>query len=931
MRVSIRKLAVTVLSAVLAVGGYAAIRRVSASSAPASTTIKSITSSRNAHIAEYQTSSLECDKKGQNYYAYYCFRVNWLEDLEWTEIYNNEDIVFTIKYNDGRADLVGTAQQICEKTGIALKFEAKEPQESTHWVAGGSYDINVSYLDGKGTMKIIIDECPISSVTFASTLTIDVTDDCVGMWDKDPNGKMYYRYFFPQKAKLTFTYKDGSKVVATGIDDAFEKTGYGVTYFMDQDGDTHWYPGNTYPARFNVAGKTYNVNINITESPIKRVDLDNPVYSVLQGTCGYMYQYYDYDYDGVEVTEAAECFQYDIASILQGHVGTVYYKTSGKSPESFYFDFQMGTTAFEMLINSGSDQDRNVAWGLGAHKFYVYYQGYEFTVPVNVYKYFDNFSVEPKSGVTMSLSWSKVNGAASYEVYGVTGEWGTTSAVVTVLKTLGKDQTSCSITGLTAGTINSFGLVAKDSQGTEIAYSKTLIPAVALAKPTLKSASVTNKGVSLSWSACTGADGYNIYRSTSQNGTYSFVKSVKDAQSTVDTTVKAGQKYYYKVRAYKKGELSTYYGGYSNVGSVTYQAFTSFDVVPKSGVTMVIGWSSIPGAASYDVMYSTDGTSFKTAKSCGSSQTYTSHTGLTAGKKYSYKVLAKNSAGNTIAVTSVKSAVTLASPAMTATQLRADGSISISWSKASGADRYNVYRSTVSESGPFEYIASVQGKESYVDKNTTPGQKYYYRVCAYKKIDGTTFYGEYSDVGSVTYRVVSNLSVTPKSGVTMSISWGSVSGAYSYDVMFKADGGSFKVAKSTGSSQTSCSHTGLAAGKRYSYMIIARNSSGKIIAISGVKAAVALATPTLNSATSTSSGVKLSWSKASGADRYNVYRSTSKNGTYEYVASVQGTETYTDTSAKSGTTYYYKVRAYKKVDGNTYYGGYSNAVSGKKG
>lgn len=72
-------------------------------------------------------------------------------------------------------------------------------------------------------------------------------------------------------------------------------------------------------------------------------------------------------------------------------------------------------------------------------------------------------------------------------------------------------------------------------------------------------------------------------------------------------------------------------------------------------------------------------------------------------------------------------------------------------------------------------------------------------------------------------------------------------------------------------------------------------------------------------------GTKITWSKASGADRYNIYRSTSLNGSYEYLASVQHVENYIDTNADSNQEYYYKVRAYKKYDGIVYYGQESSA------
>ncbi len=60
------------------------------------------------------------------------------------------------------------------------------------------------------------------------------------------------------------------------------------------------------------------------------------------------------------------------------------------------------------------------------------------------------------------------------------------------------------------------------------------------------------------------------------------------------------------------------------------------------------------------------------------------------------------------------------------------------------------------------------------------------------------------------------------------------------------------------------------------------------------------------------------WNAVAGAVSYQVYRATSKTGSYKRIATVNAaarsaTVTYQDTTAKAGTTYYYKVRT---VDGN---------------
>ena len=53
---------------------------------------------------------------------------------------------------------------------------------------------------------------------------------------------------------------------------------------------------------------------------------------------------------------------------------------------------------------------------------------------------------------------------------------------------------------------------------------------------------------------------------------------------------------------------------------------------------------------------------------------------------------------------------------------------------------------------------------------------------------------------------------------------------------------------------------------------------------------------------------KLTWEKISGAVKYQVYRSTEKDGTYKLMLTTTNTS-YVNTSAEKGKTYYYKVKA----------------------
>ena len=60
--------------------------------------------------------------------------------------------------------------------------------------------------------------------------------------------------------------------------------------------------------------------------------------------------------------------------------------------------------------------------------------------------------------------------------------------------------------------------------------------------------------------------------------------------------------------------------------------------------------------------------------------------------------------------------------------------------------------------------------------------------------------------------------------------------------------------------------------------------------------------------------IKLAWGKVTGAQKYYIYRATSKNGTYRRIASVSKSKrSYTDTTIKNQTTYYYKIKAIASV------------------
>jgi hypothetical protein len=94
---------------------------------------------------------------------------------------------------------------------------------------------------------------------------------------------------------------------------------------------------------------------------------------------------------------------------------------------------------------------------------------------------------------------------------------------------------------------------------------------VTVAKVSLKKAAKKTKtSVKLTWKKVSNATGYEIYRKTGKKGAYKKIKTIKKAGtvSFINKKLKTGQRYSYKVRAYRIVNGKKVYGAYSKVKTV---------------------------------------------------------------------------------------------------------------------------------------------------------------------------------------------------------------------------------------------------------------------------------------------------------------------------------------------------------------------------
>lgn len=169
------------------------------------------------------------------------------------------------------------------------------------------------------------------------------------------------------------------------------------------------------------------------------------------------------------------------------------------------------------------------------------------------------------------------------------------------------------------------------------------------AKVTLNEQSqFAEKQIVISWKKVAGITGYQIYRSTTKDGTYQKIATVSSGNTTfTQKKVSTGKKYYYKVRAYKKNGSTIVYGDFSNAISAITKPKVVTIKLSATSKKAVVNWSKVSGADGYEVYMATakNGT-YKKIATKGASVTKVTKTSLTSGKTYYFKVRAYKKVGN---------------------------------------------------------------------------------------------------------------------------------------------------------------------------------------------------------------------------------------------------------------------------------------------
>ena len=395
----------------------------------------------------------------------------------------------------------------------------------------------------------------------------------------------------------------------------------------------------------------------------------------------------------------------------------------------------------------------------------------------------------------------------------------------------------------------------------------------------------SKNSVKVKWTKVTGADKYEIYRTstsstntsyssknkkgTQSNEKWKLVKTITKAKtvSYTDKKLNAGETYEYKVVAYYKDGNAT--------KQIDDKAKVSLLITPPANVKAVLSknkvnvtWDKNSYATKYELRYT---------KIDSQGKAYTEDPVVVSTKKTSYTISGLKT-GDYVEDVRVRAY---------------DGKKWSSWS--------SVWRS---ENVSLAAAKSVSAKNVTVkDANGVESTKV---QVSWKAVSGAAYYKVYRSTSPALQYDADNKVYTGLSDCEAIVKESNTDESSANEVVYD----DYKDWPDTIVGTKAIDGGQLQSGVTYYYFVVAYSENGRVSSYGFAKNASVTfnATPSIKSVKATKGKVTVKINKVAGAKKYVVYRSTKKNKGYVEIGTTKKL-TYVDKKATKGKTYYYKVVA----------------------
>lgn len=525
------------------------------------------------------------------------------------------------------------------------------------------------------------------------------------------------------------------------------------------------------------------------------------------------------------------------------------------------------------------------------------------------------------------ISWNDAEGASCYNVYMlIEGEYvmiAECDDIVYKLTELG-EFTDYDIR--VAAVAKGYHLTQTGELSDSIEITTALSPVTDVTVDNVKGNNVT-----LSWQENPHAQKYAVYVYSDSKKAYVEKTVTQNAYATV-TVQKYNTQYSFAVKAIAEKDGNAVYSDFSeSTGAMTkYPVPENIKVSDVKSASYKLSWDKISDAQSYKI-YRLKGDSYELLATVSNNSYLVGN--LSYGQIDTYKVTAVFKTDSKTLESEYSSEVVAATTPARVTNFKATAytqTVKFTWSAVSNADSYNIY---VYENGQYILLGTSTGTSHKVT-GLSEGKEYEFYIRAYISLTGSTIKGSMTSVSAVTKPAkVETLSLSGATTSSHTISWNETPGAnYYYVYRYSSKTKAYAVVGKTAG--LSYELTGLSAGKTYIYKVKGvYMKNGKEITAGTASSAFKFSTDPvkvtgLKASSVTADTFKLSWSEVSGATCYQVVIYSKAKGKYVTYGNVE-TNSITFKNRKSATTYKVKVRAFRVIGDNKYYGSYSSVLSVK--
>lgn len=424
--------------------------------------------------------------------------------------------------------------------------------------------------------------------------------------------------------------------------------------------------------------------------------------------------------------------------------------------------------------------------------------------------------------------------------------------------------------------------------------------------------------VVVSWSSVSGAQTYEIWRGDSDESS-SATRVVKGVKTTSweDTEVTPGMKFWYWVRACIEGGGSGLWGA-SDSGYRLLPAPASVTATTTQTDGVKVSWKGTTTGVSFEILrgVTDDRSQADVIATVSDKGSYTDNTAV-PGYVYYYWVRAYSELSESAWSSAVSGFRAVSAPAtIKASDGTALDSVTITWTAATSAKRYEIWRSTKTTTTTAELIGTTN-RLVWTDREVEPGVPYYYWVKSVSALDTSDF--STRDTGYASTPAPTDVTASDGTAPNLvSISWTASEGALSYTVC-RAESADVATATpiKTDVKTTTCDDTTVVPGKFYWYWVRPVSVAGPGVYAGPDRGFAILSAPTDVTATSNSTAkVTVSWKKSNGATSYEIFRAETNDvdfATNEVYATVT-TVSYGDTNTVPAVKYWYWVRAIAEAD-----------------